>query len=227
MAGKRRIRFDKEQPARFGVIPRRGSASDIKWFNAEGCYVYHTINAYEDGDDDVVVVGCRVRDLIPAQPDTSGAVAKLDSIELVPHLYRWRFNMKSGAVKEEQLDDTPTEFPRANDARMGTRLRWSYNPRIARDAVAKFDAVIKYDLDSGKKAAVHEYERGWFGSEVTFVPAGAAEDDGFLVTLITKAGERSRALVLDARSLQQLAQVALPQQVPIGFHTAWVPASSS
>lgn len=228
MAGKRRIRFDRNAPARFGVIPRRGAGSDVKWFEAESCYVYHTINAYEDGDD-VVVVGCRVRDLIPETPDETGRVAKLDSIELQPHLYRWRFSMKTGAVKEEQLDDVATEFPRANDARMGTKLRYSYNPRIAQRPDAMFDALIKYDLERGS-SSTYAYQEGWFGSEATFIPrvSGDAglqidEDDGFLTTILTKVGERSRAIVLDAKRLELIATVLLPQQVPIGFHTAWVP----
>ena len=215
---------------RFGIIPRRGAGSDVKWFEAESCYVYHTINAYEDGDD-VVVVGCRVRDLIPDTPDETDRVAKLDSIELQPHLYRWRFSMKTGAVKEEQLDDVATEFPRANDARMGTKLRYSYNPRIAQRPNAMFDALIKYDLERGT-SSTYAYEEGWFGSEATFIPrlSGVAglqidEDDGFLTTILTKVGERSRAIVLDAKRLELIATVLLPQQVPIGFHTAWVPST--
>lgn len=225
MAGKRRIQFDKSKPARFGVIPRRGKGSEVKWFEAESCYVYHTINAYEDGDE-IVLVGCRVADLIPQMQDPSPSVTRLDTIELKPVLYRWRFNLKTGAMKEQQLDDVPTEFPRANDARMGTRLRYSYNPRIAKRADAMFDALIKYDLDGGT-SKVHAYQPGWYGSEVTFVPATdtGAEDDGWLTTILTKAGERSKAIVLDAKNLDVIASVELPRQVPIGFHAAWVPAS--
>lgn len=37
-----------------GEIPRHGQGSEIKWFEAEPCYVYHSVNAWEE-DDEVVL----------------------------------------------------------------------------------------------------------------------------------------------------------------------------
>src|SRR2546430_12218654 len=39
--GRHKIVFDNELPARFGVIPRHGMGDEIRWFEAEPCYVYH------------------------------------------------------------------------------------------------------------------------------------------------------------------------------------------
>ncbi len=232
MAGKRKIKFHRDQPARFGVLPRHGDNSSVQWFDVESCYVYHMINAYDDGDE-VVLVGCRVRDLIPATPTRDASIARLDTIELQPLLHEWRLNRVTGGVKERALDDVPTEFPRTNDRLLGTRLRYSYNPRIARRSDVMFDGVIKYDLDTGASQTC-SWEPGWFGSEVVFVPNPAAaggiaansEDDGWLVTILTKDGEASKAVVVDAADVAAgpIASVTLPQQVPIGFHAAFVPA---
>ena len=41
-------------PSRFAVVPRRGDATDVRWFEAEPTYVLHWINAYEDGDEIVL-----------------------------------------------------------------------------------------------------------------------------------------------------------------------------
>ena len=227
--GKRRIGFDRDSPSRFGIIPRHGTSSEVKWFEHDAAYVYHTINAYEEGDE-VVLVACRVADPIPREqrPD----VARLDFIELVPHLYRWRFNLVTGTTRGEQLDDLATEFPRVNDRGQGKKLRYSYNPIIAPRAELMFEGLCKYDLERGTSQQ-HRYDRGWYGSEACFVPRGAGssseEDSGWLVTFLSNAAEaRSEAVLFDARDLEHgpVCRIELPQRVPIGFHTCWVPSPS-
>ena len=46
--------FHRDMPSRFAVIPRRGGADDIRWFEADPTYVLHFTNAYEDGDEIVL-----------------------------------------------------------------------------------------------------------------------------------------------------------------------------
>ena len=43
--------WDASYPARVGVMPRDGGADDVRWFDIDPCYVFHTLNAYEDGTD--------------------------------------------------------------------------------------------------------------------------------------------------------------------------------
>lgn len=223
--GKMKIAFDRATPSRFGVLPRSGHAADVRWFEAEPCYMYHTINAYESGDE-IVLVGCRVKDPIPERQDTSGDVARLDSIELVPHLYEWRFNLVTGSTKERQLDDLVTEFPRINDAIQGKKARYSYNPRVAKDSALKFDGLVKYDLSAGNHV-IWEAPPHWFVGEPSFAPiAGAndAEDSGYLITFATSRTEdKSVCFVIDARDMREVARVELPQRIPLGFHSYWCP----
>ena len=47
-------RFYPDMPSRFAVVPRRGSSSDIRWFEADPTFVLHFTNAYEDGDEIVL-----------------------------------------------------------------------------------------------------------------------------------------------------------------------------
>ena len=226
--GKRKIGFDRERTSRFGIVPRLGHAADVRWFEHDACYVYHTINAYEEGDE-VVLVACRVADPIPKDQERGGVVARLDFIELVPHLYRWRFNLKTGAVHGEPLDDVATEFPRVNDAHQGKRVRYSYNPTLAPRSELMFDGLVKYDLLRGTSSR-HRYAAGWYGSEVCFAPRPNAvdEDDGWLVGYLSNAAEdRSEAIVFDAKDVERgpICRIAMPQRIPIGFHACWVPAT--
>lgn len=48
--GKAMLSFNNAVPSRFGIFPRHCSkSSDVKWFTASTCYVFHTANAWEHG----------------------------------------------------------------------------------------------------------------------------------------------------------------------------------
>jgi carotenoid cleavage dioxygenase-like enzyme len=222
-AGKRRIGFDRSSPSRIGVIPRHGKGSEVRWFQIEPCYAYHTVNAYEDGPN-VCLVACAIDDPIPAKRDESSKVTMLDTIALVPTLRKWTMNLETGAVKQETIDDTPSEFPRTNEALQGQKIRFSYHGRLAQRESLMFDAVLKYDLDKGTHEAV-PVPKGWFAGEPSFAPRVNAkgEDDGYIVTAITSVDENASDFwVVDARSLQTVARARLPRRIPIGFHSTWI-----
>ena len=48
------VRFYRDQPSRFAILPRRGGPEDIRWFEAKPTFVLHWINAYEEGDEIVL-----------------------------------------------------------------------------------------------------------------------------------------------------------------------------
>lgn len=136
--GRHKIFFDRDMPARYGVIPRKGRGDEIRWFDAEPCYVYHVINAWEEGDE-VVLDLCRVTR--PAPPDDAwGPLAKmLAYLRLDAHVYRYRFDMRTGATREEMLDDQNIEFPTINMGALGRRSRYSYEMRLSTDRTLLFD----------------------------------------------------------------------------------------
>jgi carotenoid cleavage dioxygenase len=231
--GKRRIGFDSSVPSRFGIIPRHGRADEVRWFEAESAYMYHTIRAFERGDE-VVLTGCRIADPIPREQDDSGLVARLDIIHLVPMLYEWRFNLKTGEVTETQLDRTPTEFPRVNDQTLTGETRYSYNPTVAPAPTLCFDGVIKYDLTTGHQehvryASLLQGEEGWRGGEVCFAPdpeRADREDGGWIVSMLSHPEHlRSKLLLIDAERVTEgvVACADLPHRVPVGFHAEFVP----
>jgi carotenoid cleavage dioxygenase-like enzyme len=46
--------WNPDHQARVGLLARDGRAADVRWLEAEPCWVFHTLNAYED-DGRVVV----------------------------------------------------------------------------------------------------------------------------------------------------------------------------
>lgn len=224
--GKRKVIFDRSLPSRFGVMPRHGGPGDVRWLETAPCYMYHTINAYEEGDE-IVLTGCRIEDPLPARPTlASGTTATIDILELVPYMHRWRLDLSRGQVREEQLDDVTSEFPRMNSGRLGRKTRYSYNPRIAPRATLLFDGVIKYDAEKGR-SETYAYGPGRFGGEVVFAerPGATEEDDGWIVTFTyDERDDRSEFVVIDAKDVARgpIARVPIPARVPIGFHATWV-----
>ena len=215
--GEPAIQFEQDTPSRFGILPRHGDNSSIRWFEAPACYVFHTLNAYEEGDE-VVLIACRMS-------STSVLTQSSDADGDIPRLHKWKFNLKTGTVGEEQLDDVASEFPRVNEGHLGKKTRYGYTAKSAAGSMPRFDGVIKYDFDGGKSE--HKYGEGRYGGETVFVPrpGTAAEDDGWLVGFVhDENSDTSEFLVINAQDLEAepVARVVIPQRVPYGFHGIWV-----
>ncbi|NEU78238.1 carotenoid oxygenase family protein [Nostoc sp. UIC 10630] len=213
--------FERDRPSRFGILPRHGDNSNIRWFESPSCYVFHTLNAYEDGDE-VVLIACRMSSTTvlisdDSQPDPEGNI---------PRLYRWRFNLSTGTVREEMLDDVASEFPRVNENLLGRQTRYGYSNKMANSSLPLFEGIIKYDLNSGN-SQTHEFGQGRYGGEAVFAPrpGAIAEDDGWLVTFVhDENSNTSELVVVNAQDVtaEPVARVIIPQRVPYGFHGAWV-----
>ncbi len=225
--GVHKLEFHPELPSRFAILPRHGDADSVRWFEAEPTYLYHVVNAWEEGEE-IVMDGCKTLDPLPAAPKGGGPLSRmLATLKLEARLHRWRFNLATGETKEEDLDDRNAEFPTINQARLGRKTRFAYLAGIDGDQeTLLFDAVVKADTEAGR-VECHRFGPGRFGSESPFAPRHNArdEDDGYLVSFVSDANTgASEVVVLDARQLSAgpLARVQLPQRVPVGFHACWV-----
>jgi carotenoid cleavage oxygenase len=209
-------RWDPDYRARIGLLEREGGAGDVSWFDVEPCYVFHAMNAYDDGDQVVLDV---VR--YPTMFDTH----LLGPDEGPPTLDRWTLDLEAGKVREEQLDDLGQEFPRVDERMVGRRNRYGY----AGAFLESEDALVKHDLDR-RTREIRPLHAGGGACEAVFVPAhdDAAEDDGWVLSLVYDADrDTSDLLVLNAADFtgEPQAVVHLPQRVPFGFHGNWVPDS--
>ena len=229
MKGESAYLYEPDRGAHFGILPRHADQSQIRWFEAPPCYVFHTLNAFEDGDE-VVLDACRMERIDLGALDSTAAPTperKLIREDSRQCLYRWRFNMVTGAVKEEALDDVNSDFPRVNDSLVGRKARYGYTARFGgTSGMPEADAIIKYDLLTGKSEA-HVHGPNRYSGEGVFVPraGGTAEDDGWVVFYVYDGHSgASEFVVIDAQNMTAapIARVPLPQRVPYGFHGAWI-----
>lgn len=225
--GKRIPLFHREVPTRYGVIPRFGTDTDVKWFEFEPCYMLHVVNTWEEGDE-IVMIGCRTDDpsLKPNREDGKIA-AMLSGLKLQANLYEWRMNLVTGQGTERKLDDLNAEFPMIREDVIGLSNRYAYLQVIPHEIPATFDGLLKVDLQTGAQQQ-WSYGPGVYGSEAPFAPrvGGQDEDDGWVVSFVTDtANWQSACLVFDAKNIDKgpVARVELPSRIPAGFHATWIP----
>ncbi len=226
------VRFYKDQPSRFAIIPRRGSASDVRWFEASPTFVLHFINAYEEGDE-IILDGYYEENPSPnlkSDPnDKRSLYQMLDMHVIGAKPYRWRFNLRTGAVKEGLIEDAVSEFGMINPAYAGKPYRYTWAMTM-RPGWFMFNGLMRLDVQTGEKQS-WPFPEGVYASESPMAPrlGSQAEDDGYVVSYVTDMNKNeSAALVFDARDISTgpLARVKLPERITCGTHSYWAGKAS-
>jgi carotenoid cleavage dioxygenase len=221
--------WNPSHQARVGLLPRTGAVREVRWLEVDPCWVFHTLNAYDDGNR-VVVDMCRYE----------GAYDMRVLAEQGPlTLERWIIDPAAGRVTRQGLDDRQQEFPRVDDRVVARPHRYGYsavvgdvsratvqpNGDFRDDAFA--NALLKHDLSAGT-VEVHPFGRGAAAGEAVFAPASpeAAEDDGYVMAFVHDPDRGAADLVVLAAqdfAGAPVAVVHLPARVPLGFHGSWIP----
>ena len=211
-------RWAPERQARVGVMPREGTAAEIRWFDVNACYVFHPLNAYDDADQVVLDV---VR-------HPSVFTAGHSIVPGNPTLDRWTVDLTTGKVAEERLDDTAQEFPRVDERLVGRSIATdtpSASPEQRRDSPSPTRSSSTTSPRGAPSPS--SFGPGREPGEFVFVPSStdAAEDDGVAMGFVyDRSTDRSDLVLLDAQTLETVATVHLPARVPHGFHGNWVPS---
>ncbi|OLT40529.1 carotenoid oxygenase [Saccharomonospora sp. CUA-673] len=207
-------RWNRNYPARIGVLPREAGSDAVRWFDVPPCYVFHTLNAF---DDDAGVVIDVVRHAKVFDDDLTGPS------EGNPTLERWRLDLRTGAVDQQRLCDRPQEFPRIDENLLGTPHRFGYTVEIDEGR------LLKHDLSGGGTTSTRTFGgEGHPIGEFVFEPnpGATSEDDGVLMGFVHDLAEdRSDLAFLDAGTLETIGTVHLPHRVPAGFHGNWIPTT--
>ncbi len=225
-----KVTFFPEQPSRFAVLPRHGGDADVRWFEAEPCYIYHVINAWEEGDE-IVLDACRMRTPEPpAERLAGGRYASLIAWGALDAQYwRWRFNLKTGTMKEGPIDDQYVEFPTINQHRQGMKTSRSYHVHTPQGEPLRMGGVIGYDTDSGARQE-YLYDKNVYASEPVFAPRrnATSDTDGYVMSFVEdmNAGGRTELHIFDPMEIARgpITRVKIPQRVPMGFHACWTAA---
>jgi carotenoid cleavage dioxygenase len=227
--GEHKLIFNRDQPARFGVLPRHGNNASVRWFEASPCYILHITNCHEAGDE-VIMDGCIMPKYQTVPVNAAGNIyerirANLDKHNNPTLMHRWRFNLKTGRTVEERLDDEISEFPVCSNDYVGRPYRYSYNV-LYKKGDWLFSGLKRFDLLSGKTAR-YEYGPGRYGSEPQVARAinARAEDDGYVITMMADMNANtSEIMVLRADDIAAgpVARIILPERMGVGTHACWI-----
>jgi len=209
--------WEPRHGTKIGAMHRK--SGEIKWFHTDAFYVFHFLNAHEDNGT-LVIDGCRLASL-----DMSG-----NSFGDPALPWQWTLNLKDGSMRERQIDDMASEFPRLDERRAGLKHRYGYfaGGSDRKERGLSFSAVIKRDYQTGK----HEIQAlggNKAPGEPVFVArtATSGEDDGWVLSVWYDPAENSSEMVIQhAQDFggAPVARIKAPHRVPFGFHGNWVPA---
>ena len=214
--------------ARVGLLPRDNPSAGVRWFEVDPCWVFHTLNAYDDG-------GRVVADLV--RYENAYDVSTLSGHGPLT-LDRWIIDPAAGRVTQQRLDDRPQEFPRVDDRAISQPHRYGYSAVIGAVSQATVspggdfadeaftNALLKHDLAAGTVQA-HQFGHNATAGEAVFAPASpdATEDDGYVMAFVHNPDRGAADLVILAAqdfTGQPIARVHLPARIPLGFHGSWI-----
>jgi carotenoid cleavage dioxygenase len=211
--------WNDKHPARVGLLPRSGEGP-IRWFELAPCYAFHIANAHETAD------GTTIIDVVTYEKmfDTS----RQGPEQHKSHFERWTLKPSSTLVERSAFSDFLQEFPRIDERLTGQAYRYAYT--VGLDVMKpRAEPLYRHDVTTGAILR-HDYGPAALPAEAVFVPrhAGAAEDDGWLLSFVYDLENDSSSLViLDAANFdgEPAATIELPIRVPLGFHGNWVEES--
>jgi len=224
MSGKPAYAWEPAKGGHVGVLKRGEPIASMRWFRCDPCYVFHYMNAWEDGPK--LIADVMQYEAAPLFPDPDGKPG--DPKKAIARLTRWTFDLATNSDRfaQTQIDDLSADFPRHDERFAGLPYRHAYYAAHGtNDVVQGFDTIAHLDVATGKRS-LYRLPEGDVTSEPVFVPRGAKspEGDGWLLATVWRAADkRSDLAVFDAAALDKgpVALAELSHRVPFGFHGNW------
>lgn len=206
--GKIPVEFDNGYSSRIGVLDNDDTTgSSIRWFEVPGepFMVSHVVNAYcESGK--ITLVSCDME-----------SMSLNDVCASISIIHRTVIDLGTGCVSREPvLTDVnkSLDFPVINKSKTGSKNKFAYVTEFKHGIPGD---ICKVDLEEDRIVASISVEPGECTGECSFVPCGIEEDDGYILSFVTK-GDASTLKVWSARDLSPVSSVNIPSRIPLGFH---------
>jgi beta,beta-carotene 9',10'-dioxygenase len=185
-------------------------------------FVFHTVNAFERGDETILDVLAYPNADIMSSLDTDRMAETLP--DLRPELIRITLRPGHERAGLQKLSDTGFEFPSTRYKLVnGRAYRYAYGASDGYAGSTYTSSIVKVDVDTG---ATKSFEDGKhvFG-EPLFVPRphSTDEDDGVLLSVGSAPDAATSVLaVIDAKTLALVARAEVQSSIPLGFHGSFL-----
>jgi carotenoid cleavage dioxygenase-like enzyme len=237
-ANKPHFGFDTSLPVYLAVLPRRGTAADLRLFKApKTIFASHVMNAYNDGTKIMFDIPQAEGNAFPFFPDINDA--PFDPVAARPYLHRWVVDTASNSDEFESVErvsDMIGEFPRVDERYIGKDYTHGWMLVMDPDMPYEGEGVRSSGFRMNRLAHVNRKtgeEKTWFCGpqsliqEPQFVPRSAdgAEGDGWLLALVdNQVSNYSDLCVFDALAVENgpIARIHLPFKARNGLHGTWI-----
>ena len=215
-------RWNKQHPARVGLMPRHGNADEIIWCDVDPCYVFHVANSFQNADGSVTIDLCAYESMFAHGSDGPNGVPC--------GFERWRVDPAHQQVTREAIDPSPQEFPRVDERFFGQPYHHAWVVSQPSDTVSNFatdNRLYHHNVKTGDRRS-YRFGDGLVGGEFVFVPRAqdAEEADGWLMGLVIDVkNDTTQLQFFEALNIEQgpVGAVHIPHRIPPGFHGNWIP----
>ena len=225
MRGGPPFAWEPDKGSHVGVMRRDAGVKSMRWFTTEPCYVFHPMNAWEEGE--TIFADVMEYPVAPLFPNADGSMPDAASARLV----RWTFDLvgprtRSGASR---WTTSPANSPASTSGARACPIATAGSPDDPAAGRAKDSTASPMSTTRPASARCGGSPRATCRASrcSSRARADAPEGDGWILTLVYRGAEdRSDLVVFDAGAIEAgpIGVARLPRRVPFGFHGNWRPA---
>lgn len=207
------------------VVDRSGASAPLV-FDAEACFMWHSINAFEVGDSLVAdFVGYDEPDHFLGDKAAFRMImeGKQGAQMHKGILRRYIINLSRKRLIEDRLSPENHEFPVVDTRVVAQRYRYGYFTTAA-VATVFHNGVARVNADGGQRDTFFMNESTHMGEPIFVADETAAAEDGWLLSVgLDGASGRSFLAIFRSDRLADgpVARVWLQHSTPLSFHGYW------
>lgn len=212
------LHWKNNLPSYFVIINRlTGETHEIE---TEPFVCLHSINSFEKNTEIILDLACYDKNnpydcfyfenLKSNHPQLMKAQAR-----------RYILNLTKKHYQMEVINENYIEFPRINyKSRNATDYKYAYMAYITNNNEPFLNAIQKLNVNSSETIVWQHPD--YYPGEPVFIakPNSEIEDEGLVMFIVyNKTTHHSALVVLDAQTMQQMAEAVLPFHLPVGLHS--------
>ncbi|RBP43358.1 all-trans-8'-apo-beta-carotenal 15,15'-oxygenase [Eoetvoesiella caeni] len=214
------------------IIDRSGAQKPLL-LPAPACFMWHALNAYEQGNTIVAdFVGYDTPDhFVGAQAAFRTLLQGRQGLQSsVGSVRRYVIDLSQKRVLEEVISAQSHEFPMLRPAAALARHRYGYFTTASEGTTVFHDGLARIDVDSGRRDTFSMGAGVHLGEAVFVADETASEEQGWLLSLgLDGTTNRSFLGVFAAHRLADgpVARIQLQHPTPLSFHGWWRAATAN
>jgi len=228
--------WDATKESFIGIMPRNGKVSDLRWFRARACSVFHFMNGFTEGNK--VHVDMCVSDVPAFEFMREAGGLHIPQYQIGGGLVRWTFDMSSDKDTPEETSIGPAaDFPRLAEkdlmvdydvAYLG-QVDTRFGPPIVSGPVgAGFNTLARLEVKTGRMTTYFPGPNRTMQEHVHIASAKPGHE-GYLMHIIDRHDENQAEVhVLEAQHIEKgpIATIKIPMRLRSGVHGNWASAEA-